>query len=262
MGADEEGKALATPEYWDSRYTTSTSNEPTHEWFRSYDALEPFFSTHLFPTYPSSSNPQIVHLGSGDSTIPFDLATKNGYKNQLCLDFSQVVVDMMSERHKEVEGITWRWADVRDMQGQDDGSVDVAFDKGTLDAMIHGSPWNPPDQVREDTGRYMREVSIPTIILRYTGGILLSMIKVGHAETTSNCRSIACSSPRAFSSTSLSVNRTSSSLYSTQMEVYGICRWRRWEAWRAHLITSPSCYGRNEMSRYDFKDKISRCYWT
>jgi hypothetical protein len=34
----------------------------------------------------------------------------------------------------------------------------VAFDKGTLDAMIHGSPWSPPDQVLSDTSRYMREV--------------------------------------------------------------------------------------------------------
>lgn len=157
MGSDEEGKALATPEYWDSRYTTSTGPSPTHEWFRSYTALEPFFAKHLFTLYPPSSNPQILHLGSGDSTVPHDLAQK-GYTSQTCLDFSQVVVDMMSQRHAS-EGITWRWADVRNMRDQaDDESVDVAFDKGTLDAMIHGSPWDPPEQVRLDTGRYMREV--------------------------------------------------------------------------------------------------------
>ncbi|RMZ76195.1 hypothetical protein DV737_g4933, partial [Chaetothyriales sp. CBS 132003] len=37
-------------------------------------------------------------------------------------------------------------------------SVDVAFDKGTLDAMIYGSPWDPPDEVLDNTGRYVREV--------------------------------------------------------------------------------------------------------
>ena len=37
-------------------------------------------------------------------------------------------------------------------------SVDVAFDKGTLDAMIYGSPWDPPDEVLDSTGRYIREV--------------------------------------------------------------------------------------------------------
>lgn len=65
----------------------------------------------------------------------------------------------MSARHaKEHPGITWKQADVRDMHELADQSVDVAFDKGTLDAMIHGSPWSPPDEVRDNTSRYMREV--------------------------------------------------------------------------------------------------------
>ena len=64
----------------------------------------------------------------------------------------------MRERHAQEKGIEWRWADVRDMKDLSSDSVDVAFDKGTLDAMIHGSPWSPPDQVLSDTSRYMREV--------------------------------------------------------------------------------------------------------
>jgi hypothetical protein len=67
MGPDEEGRALATPEYWDSRYAQSNGSDPTHEWFRSYSALEPFFSSTLFTTKPATSAPKIVHLGTGDS---------------------------------------------------------------------------------------------------------------------------------------------------------------------------------------------------
>jgi hypothetical protein len=55
-------------------------------------------------------------------------------------------------------GIEWRWADVRDMKDIPSNSIDVAFDKGTLDAMIHGSPWSPPDDVLDNTGRYVNEV--------------------------------------------------------------------------------------------------------
>lgn len=44
------------------------------------------------------------------------------------------------------------------MDGIPDKSIDVAFDKATLDAMIHGSPWSPPPGVVERTGAYMREV--------------------------------------------------------------------------------------------------------
>lgn len=64
----------------------------------------------------------------------------------------------MKERHSKVEGIEWRQLDVRNMSGIENKSVDVAFDKGTLDAMIFGSPWTPPDEVKENTSKYLREV--------------------------------------------------------------------------------------------------------
>lgn len=64
----------------------------------------------------------------------------------------------MEERHQPIEGIKWREMDVRNMVGVSDGSVDVAFDKSTLDAMVHGSPWNPPDSVKENIRKYLNEV--------------------------------------------------------------------------------------------------------
>ena len=90
-------------------------------------------------------------------TIPEDLWRK-GYKIHVCVDFSTVVVNNMSKRHSHFDGITWKHADVRQLDQIPSESVDVAFDKGTLDAMIYGSPWDPPDEVRENTGRYVREV--------------------------------------------------------------------------------------------------------
>lgn len=59
-----------------------------------------------------------------------------------------------------LEGATWLCGDVRDMPVIEDCSIDVAFDKGTLHAMIHGSPWDPPDEVKENSSRYMREVCL------------------------------------------------------------------------------------------------------
>ncbi|KAK1625046.1 S-adenosyl-L-methionine-dependent methyltransferase [Colletotrichum phormii] len=153
-----EAEALTTPEFWDRRYTKSDGSNPTHEWFRTFKALEPFFEKHLFSKRHPNTSPRIMHLGSGDSTIPADLSAR-GYKNQLCLDFSTVVVDLMRQRHADVAGIEWQWADIRDMpEAAPTASVDVAFDKSTLDAMIHGSPWSPPDDVRENTAKYLSEV--------------------------------------------------------------------------------------------------------
>jgi hypothetical protein len=65
----------------------------------------------------------------------------------------------MKSRHPNEPQVEWRVGDVRDMKSIESNSVDVAFDKGTLDAMIYGSPWSPPDEVMENSGRYLSEVS-------------------------------------------------------------------------------------------------------
>ncbi|EWY82591.1 hypothetical protein FOYG_14683 [Fusarium oxysporum NRRL 32931] len=154
-----EDQQLGLSEYWDSRYATSNNNEPTHEWFRSFSQVLPFLQKNLLeqPGRTAQDNPRILHLGSGDSVVPAELAER-GYQKQLCVDFSPVVVDMMTERHKEITGIEWSRVDVRDMPSIATGSIDVAFDKGTLDAMIYGSPWSPPDEVKENTSKYLKEV--------------------------------------------------------------------------------------------------------
>ncbi|XWX00070.1 hypothetical protein V2A60_008087 [Cordyceps javanica] len=161
MSEDEENERLAYADYWDDRYA-QTEGGQLHEWFRSFKDLNEFFGRHFYETYPPSAAPRILHLGSGDSTIPQDLADK-GYGNQLCVDFSAVVVETMSKRHADLglsDKIQWEKVDVRQMEEKiPDASVDVAFDKGTLDAMIHGSPWSPPEDTIANTGKYLREVS-------------------------------------------------------------------------------------------------------
>ncbi|KAH7175934.1 S-adenosyl-L-methionine-dependent methyltransferase [Dactylonectria macrodidyma] len=155
----ENDQALSHSEYWDERYSKSDGATPTHEWFRSFADLEPFFQKNLLGAdgHKSSDNPLILHLGSGDSVIPVELASR-GYTRQLCVDFSPTVVDLMIDRHADVQGIEWKLMDVRNMVDLADKSIDVAFDKGTLDAMIHGSPWSPPQEVKENTSKYLEEV--------------------------------------------------------------------------------------------------------
>ncbi|KAI0116765.1 S-adenosyl-L-methionine-dependent methyltransferase [Daldinia grandis] len=159
MGSsDEENERLAHPSFWDQRYAQTEGDRPTHEWFRNFAELEAFLDQKLFQTRSPNTNPRILHLGSGDSDVPVGL-WERGYKNQLCVDFSTVVVDLMSKRHSSMEGIEWSHGDVRHLDGIPEKSIDIAFDKGTLDAMIHGSPWSPPDDVKQNTGQYIREVN-------------------------------------------------------------------------------------------------------
>jgi len=159
MASNEEQAALTYAAYWDEHYSQPQSAQ-THEWYRSFDDLEPFFERNLFtsPGHTPQNDTLVMHLGSGGSTIPVDLAAR-GYIRQLCVDFSPTVVEQMRNRDAATEGIEWRLMDVRDMKGVENASVDAAFDKGTLDSMIHGSPWNPPQEVKDNTTAYLREVS-------------------------------------------------------------------------------------------------------
>ncbi|KAB5539327.1 hypothetical protein GE09DRAFT_1248367 [Coniochaeta sp. 2T2.1] len=150
---------IVLPTFWDAKYVVGDGLEPTHEWFGA-TSVQKLFERNLFSTSPfrPEDDPVVLHLGSGDSVVPIHLVEK-GYKRQICTDFSPVVVKTMTARHAPYRGeIEWKLLDVRDMVGVEDKSVTVAFEKSMLDVMIYGSPWNPPDEVRDNARRYMREV--------------------------------------------------------------------------------------------------------
>ncbi|PMD54321.1 S-adenosyl-L-methionine-dependent methyltransferase [Hyaloscypha bicolor E] len=161
MFNDEDLIELSHPKYWDGRYrseqrVTQNGIQPvldSYEWFRSFEQLRPFFENNL---PPSSSGCHILHLGCGNSNLTADLYAL-GYTNQTSIDFSQVVIDAMMTKYSDLE-TRWGVMDVRELQ-LPDGSVDVAIDKGTLDAMIHGSLWDPPADVQSNVGKYVDEVA-------------------------------------------------------------------------------------------------------
>lgn len=63
----------------------------------------------------------------------------------------------MAKREAALD-LEWQVMDVRDLKFPDN-SFDIAIDKGTLDAMLHGSLWDPEDDVKENTKAYVDEVS-------------------------------------------------------------------------------------------------------
>ncbi|CAZ79236.1 unnamed protein product [Tuber melanosporum] len=145
-------EALATPEYWNTRYATDST---PFDWFKNPTSIHPFLTKHL---PPPTSNPSILHLGCGNSLLPEDLH-RRGYEDQTGLDFSEVVIRDMKAKYEGFEGLRWEVMDVREMRGVGDGAVDVAIDKGTLDAMLSGSLWDPPEEVRRNTKAYVDEVA-------------------------------------------------------------------------------------------------------
>jgi hypothetical protein len=70
MSSSKEGQVFGQSEFWDERYAKAAveDEKPTHEWLRSFTALQPFFDKHLFHERgPDGRSERILHLGSGDS---------------------------------------------------------------------------------------------------------------------------------------------------------------------------------------------------
>lgn len=75
MTSEAEAAALGHANFWDERYAKADDGEkPTHEWFRDFASLEPFFSRHLFAVRDPTTRPRIMHLGSGDSVSFFHIS--------------------------------------------------------------------------------------------------------------------------------------------------------------------------------------------
>ena len=145
----ESKKELGFPEYWNNRYHGGA--EASHEWFRTFEKLQPFLERRL----PKPSlKPRILHLGCGDSSLTASLFDLH-YTNQLSVDFSETVIKQMQRKHSDLD---WRVEDVRKLNLQG-SSFDVAIDKGTLDAMLYGSQWDPPDEVQDNVRQYVDEVA-------------------------------------------------------------------------------------------------------
>ncbi|KAK5747161.1 hypothetical protein LTR17_000295 [Elasticomyces elasticus] len=157
--AKESLEELAHPEYWDKRYAANDDDAKRYDWLRNFETLKPFLLAHL----PGpETKPRILHLGSGNSTLPIGLSNL-GYKDQTAVDFSATVIENMKAAHPSIE---WREMDIRDLTFEAE-SFDICIDKATLDAMLYGSLWDPEEEVRANVKAYVDEV---TRVLR-PGGV-------------------------------------------------------------------------------------------
>jgi hypothetical protein len=85
----------------------------------------------------------------------------SGYCRIQNIDFSETVISQMKERCKDMLGMTWEVMDVMNMSEIRSRSVDVAIDKGTLDALMcesDGDVWNPSPKIVDDVGMEVDEV--------------------------------------------------------------------------------------------------------
>jgi EEF1A lysine methyltransferase 4 len=126
--------------------------------------LQPFLEKHLPP--PSSTAPNVLHLGTGMSTLPSDLH-QLGYPTQTAINFSSVCISTMSALHAFLDlPITWLTMDVCTMTFPANW-VDIAVDKGALDAMHNDSLLDLANEVKANVKAYLDQVAK---VLKPNGG--------------------------------------------------------------------------------------------
>lgn len=123
-------------DYWNDRY--SKDNSP-FEWHQSW------------PTVKAAIKGSVIYAGTavvtgcGTSTMPTDLL-RDGFMRVNCVDFSNVLIDHLKQKHSTESRINWICADCAEMSFRD-SSINAVFDKGTFDAMASGE--NSTEKINE-----------------------------------------------------------------------------------------------------------------
>ncbi|KAI8321272.1 S-adenosyl-L-methionine-dependent methyltransferase [Martensiomyces pterosporus] len=147
----ESNAEYGTKEYWQKRYEQEP--DEAFDWFKTYEDLKPLFGRHI----PDKES-RILMLGCGNSTLSGDMYD-DGYENIVNVDYSDIVVGQMRQRTSHQPRMTWEVMDVRQLE-LESGSIDVAIDKGTLDALMceKGDVWEPSKELCENVAREVDEV--------------------------------------------------------------------------------------------------------
>jgi ubiquinone/menaquinone biosynthesis C-methylase UbiE len=97
---------------------------------------------------------------------------KEGYKNIVNIDISEVVIEDMANRNKEYKEMTWLSMDALNMEKFENEKFDIVIDKSTMDAILCG------DFSFYNTAKMLSEIQR---VLK-TGGIYM-VISYGQPET-------------------------------------------------------------------------------
>lgn len=138
--------------YWDFRF----EREAGWDWLGTW----PDFA-HLVERELPARDARILLVGSGNSTLPMQMADA-GYSRLVASDYSAPVVERMAARTAASHpGIEWRVADMTDLRDVPAGAFDAVIDKAAMDAILAdgGDAWEPPSELLATAERVVAETA-------------------------------------------------------------------------------------------------------
>lgn len=138
-------------EYWDERYARMRTER--FDWYGTWNSDSKVkLKQHVMPLLRSPVT-SVLNVGCGNSRFAEELY-KDGHSDVVSIDISQKVIDSMSERLTAVKALRFLQMDATNMSFGD-GSFDIVFEKGTLDALYTSSS-RLVSQVVSEVSRVLR----------------------------------------------------------------------------------------------------------
>ncbi|XP_024403390.1 uncharacterized protein [Physcomitrium patens] len=133
-------QAYGDESYWDNRYSQDVGS---FDWYQRYGGLAPLINMYM----PKTNN--LLMVGCGNAVISEDMVN-DGYQTIMNIDISQVVIDAMIEKYKDMPQLQYQRMDVRSL-GFKDGEFDSILDKGMFDSLMCGSsaPTSAASMIKE-----------------------------------------------------------------------------------------------------------------
>lgn len=124
--------------YWEERYKKDAKQGRMYDWYGTwFGDGEISIKSKVAPYIPSTGlSSAILNIGCGNSRIVEELV-QDGYKNLTNVDLSSVVIEEMTKKFADKDGVIFKRMDITKMEFPTE-SFDVIFDKGTLDAIYTG----------------------------------------------------------------------------------------------------------------------------
>lgn len=139
--------AYSETDYWNSRYEREP--EP-FDWYQPWSRIK----TVVLPIIQTRG--KALDVGCGNSPMTAELLA-DGFDEVTGIDISSVVIRQNQEKFAEEPRLRFICGDVLNMEAIESSSVDVVFDKGTLDSLMCSGPSaRQVSQMMEEISRVLK----------------------------------------------------------------------------------------------------------
>eukprot|EP00127_Corallochytrium_limacisporum_P005320 Clim_evm51s202 gene=Clim_evmTU51s202 len=151
------GQNYDSKEYWEERYGSAAKEQTYFDWYLiTFTRIEP-----LVRAYVTEKIGLAIDVGCGNSNISQEIYASGLFGSVIGIDYSENVINLQNNglNNAQCPGLSFQCANVTAMGSTlEEGSVDVIFDKATMDALDCGEDQTNSIAAAKEYGRVLNTV--------------------------------------------------------------------------------------------------------